>query len=192
MTGTLETALENQKNYSDPDSMIYYAGIKEFIDGIVVAHTGYLIDAYSDKPDIDHEFWASDLEYNARRVMEYHKHGIHLHFHAVGDGGVRRAIDMYEAALAADGDTGSRMSIEHLDMSDPADWARMAKAGIICSVQPQHLALYPRPPTISKPSRRSLKTAAALSRLPKRNSASSQSALETAWPVSSVSSAPTR
>ena len=144
MTGTLETALENQKNYSDPDSMIYYAGIKEFIDGIVVAHTGYLIDAYSDKPDIDHEFWASDLEYNARRVMEYHKHGIHLHFHAVGDGGVRRAIDMYEAALAADGDTGSRMSIEHLDMSDPADWARMAKAGIICSVQPQHLALYPR------------------------------------------------
>lgn len=91
MTGTLETALENQKKYSDPDSMIYYAGIKEFIDGIVVAHTGYLIDAYSDKPDIDHEFWASDLEYNARRVMEYHKHGIHLHFHAVGDGGVRRA-----------------------------------------------------------------------------------------------------
>ena len=144
MTGTLETALENQKKYSDPDSMIYYAGIKEFIDGIVVAHTVYLIDAYSDKPDIDHEFWASDLEYNARRVMEYHKHGIHLHFHAVGDGGVRRAIDMYEAALAADGDTGSRMSIEHLDMSDPADWARMAKAGIICSVQPQHLALYPR------------------------------------------------
>lgn len=143
MTGTLETALENKEAYSDPDSMIYYAGIKEFIDGIVVAHTGYLLEPYSDNPEANREFWASDLDYNAKRVMEYHKHGIHLHFHAVGDGAVRRALEMYEAAVAADGDTGSRMSIEHLDMSAPEDWARMAKAGVICSVQPQHVALYP-------------------------------------------------
>ena len=45
--------------------------------------------------------------------------------------------------MQKNGETASRMSIEHLDMSSPKDWARMSKAGIICSVQPQHLALFP-------------------------------------------------
>ncbi|MEG1191205.1 MAG: amidohydrolase [Oscillospiraceae bacterium] len=144
MPGTLEDALENKAKYGDPDKKIFFAGIKEFIDGIVVAHTGLLLDPYTDDPDANYNFWATDLEYNAARVKEYHKHGINLHFHAVGDGAVRKAIEMYEAALLENGETGSRMSIEHLDMSAPQDWARMAKAGIICSVQPQHLALYPK------------------------------------------------
>lgn len=144
LTGTIEEALEHREKYSDPEQMIYYSGIKEFIDGIVVARTGLLLEPYTDDADANYNFWATDLEYDAQRVKEYHKHGINLQFHAVGDGAVRKTIEMYEDAIAENGKTASRMSIEHLDMSSPADWARMAKAGIICSVQPQHLALYPK------------------------------------------------
>ena len=142
MTGTLEEALESKKQHGAPDQMIYFAGIKEFLDGIVVAHTGLLIDPYTDDANANYNFWATDLEYDAQRIKEYQKHGIHLHLHAVGDGAVRKGIEMYEAAIAENGKTDARLSIEHLDMSAPEDWARIAKAGIICSVQPQHLALY--------------------------------------------------
>ena len=143
LTGTIEEALEHTGKYGDPEQMIYYSGVKEFVDGIVVAHTGLLLDPYTDDADADYNFWATDLEYDAQRVKEYHKNGINLQFHAVGDGAVRKTIEMYEDAIAENGETASRMSIEHLDMSSPKDWARMSKAGIICSVQPQHLALFP-------------------------------------------------
>ena len=48
LTGTIEEALEHTGKYGDPEQMIYYSGVKEFVDGIVVAHTGLLLDPYTD------------------------------------------------------------------------------------------------------------------------------------------------
>lgn len=141
MCDKLETALEHKESFGNPWARIYYTGIKEFIDGIVTAHTGLMLAPYADDAQACYSFWATDLRYDAQRVKDYQKNGINLQFHAVGDGAVRKAVDMYEDALKENGPTDARLSIEHLDLSSPDDWPRIGQAGIVCSVQPQHLTL---------------------------------------------------
>ena len=51
------------------------------------------------------------------------------------------ALDMYEKAIKSNGKTKSRLSVEHLDLTDPADQKRLGKLGVIASVQPPHITL---------------------------------------------------
>ncbi len=47
--------------------------------------------------------------------------GWRVHIHAIGDRAVRVALDGYEAARQANGDSGNRHTIAHLQLVDPAD-----------------------------------------------------------------------
>jgi predicted amidohydrolase YtcJ len=58
--------------------------------------------------------------------------------HAIGDGAVRTTINGYAAARAANGVRDSRHRIEHIELIDRADIARLGALGITASLQPTH------------------------------------------------------
>ncbi|MFI5226425.1 MAG: amidohydrolase, partial [Candidatus Limnocylindrales bacterium] len=63
--------------------------------------------------------------------------GIATTIHAIGDRALRVAVDALEPVA---GRTAVRPRIEHLQLADPADLPRLARAGIAASIQLIHLA----------------------------------------------------
>lgn len=59
-----------------------------------------------------------------------------VHFHAIGDGAIRQALDAVEAALLANGNRGNRHHVSHLELIDPADIPRFAKLHVVANFQP--------------------------------------------------------
>lgn len=60
------------------------------------------------------------------------RHGLAVAVHAIGDAALEIALDAFEATRAAG-------SIEHAQLADPKQIARLARLGVAASVQPAHL-----------------------------------------------------
>ena len=77
-------------------------------------------------------------EHFVAACIEADRLGFQIAVHAIGDAGVRRTIDAYEAVQNANGVRDSRHRIEHLEVMHPSDIPRLAKLGIVASIQPGH------------------------------------------------------
>ena len=62
--------------------------------------------------------------------------GFQVHFHAIGDGAVRQALDAVEAARTANGELGHRHHISHIQLIHPDDQPRFRKLGVVANFQP--------------------------------------------------------
>jgi predicted amidohydrolase YtcJ len=69
-------------------------------------------------------------------VTKLDAEGFQVHFHAIGDGAIRHALDAIEAARARNGNLGRRHHISHLQLIDPADIPRFRPLGVIANFQP--------------------------------------------------------
>jgi predicted amidohydrolase YtcJ len=58
--------------------------------------------------------------------------------HAIGDRGIRMALDAYEAAAKQNGPRDRRHRVEHVEAIDAADASRFAALGAVASMQPLH------------------------------------------------------
>ncbi|MFE5296282.1 amidohydrolase [Streptomyces sp. NPDC056632] len=67
-----------------------------------------------------------------------------IHFHALGDRGVREALDAVEAAVTANGRRGNRHHLAHLQVVHPDDIARFARLGALANIQPLWAAHEPQ------------------------------------------------
>jgi len=68
-------------------------------------------------------------------VVDMDRRGIQVHVHAIGDAAVREALDAFQAAREANGVTDNRHHIAHLQLIDPADYARFADLGVTADFQ---------------------------------------------------------
>ncbi len=111
--------------------------IKLFMDGVIEAYTGLLVDEYTDRPGI---CGASnyEIDYFNRIVAKADRLGLQIFVHSVGDGGVRRVLDAYSEAARLNGPRSRRHRIEHIEIIHPLDVQRFAKLGVIASMQPLH------------------------------------------------------
>ena len=66
------------------------------------------------------------------------RHGFQPATHAIGDGGNRMILDVYQAALAEVAARDARARVEHCQILDPADLPRFASLGVVASMQPTH------------------------------------------------------
>ena len=67
------------------------------VDGVIESHTAAMLEPYTDDPSLKGKlFWDPD-KYKAA-VAELDKRGLQLFTHAIGDYGVRTALDGYENA----------------------------------------------------------------------------------------------
>ena len=111
------------------------AGIKLVSDGTVDGCTAAMLLPYTTGSNED-PIWDSR---SMNAVVEAaDAAGLQIAIHAIGDRAIRQAIDALEAAAQVNGTSGRRHRIEHLEVTDEADLGRLAKAGIVASMQPVH------------------------------------------------------
>jgi predicted amidohydrolase YtcJ len=115
--------------------MLHCDRVKVFIDGVMETLTALMLDDYPGHPGNKGAPLFSAEEFN-EIVTRADRHGLQVSTHAIGDGGVRRTLDAYEAAQKANGKRDSRHRIEHIELIDPADIPRLKDLGVVASLQP--------------------------------------------------------
>src|SRR5215218_9510589 len=127
------------------------AGIlKGFVDGVIDARTAAVLEPYEDDTSTGLPAWTpGKLD---AFVAEADRRGWQVELHAIGDRGVRMALDAFERAAAANGawhgdphgtgaapgTHGRRHRVEHVEMLDDADVPRFGRLGVVASMQPYH------------------------------------------------------
>jgi len=115
-------------------------GIKLFIDGVIESKTALLLEPYADGSG---ETGVPDMDPQAYHeiVVAADALGMDVATHAIGDWGVRLALDAYEAAQRVNGGRRDRRHrVEHIEVSHPSDIPRFARLGVTASMQPLHAA----------------------------------------------------
>ena len=62
--------------------------------------------------------------------------GFQCHFHAIGDGAIRLALDALQAARAKNGPSPHRPHLAHIELIHPDDLPRFAQLGAVANMQP--------------------------------------------------------
>lgn len=123
-----------QKQYGSP--RLQFNTIKLFMDGINENRTGAMLKAYSDNPDYVGNTMLS-VEELRDFLIELHEEKFDLHIHIIGDMAARRVLDGVEAAQQQVGDSFyPRVTVAHIEFTDPADLERFAELGIIANFTP--------------------------------------------------------
>jgi predicted amidohydrolase YtcJ len=118
--------------------LLRFGAVKGYVDGVIEAHTAAMLEPYSDDPaqGAGKPNWEPAALDAAVTVAD--RAGLQVYLHAIGDRGVRMALDAHEAALRANGRTDRRGRIEHIETIAPADYPRFKALGVIASMQPLH------------------------------------------------------
>ncbi len=110
---------------------------KFFIDGVIETGTAWLYEP-DNKGEGVTPFWPDPDKY-AAAVKLFAGAGFQCATHAVGDRGVRCALDAYRAAGAA---PGIRHRIEHIEQLTDEDLPRFREQDVVASMQPLHMLAY--------------------------------------------------
>ena len=119
------------------DDWIDAGAVKFMVDGVVESHTAAMFRPYADDPSLKGKLFWDPAKYKAA-VAELDKRGLQLFTHAIGDYGVRTALDAYENAEKRNHGRDHRPRIEHIETIALSDIPRFGKLGVIASMQPLH------------------------------------------------------
>ena len=140
---------------NDPASKLRFSQVKIYTDGEISHTTAALLEPYLAFPlagDLGLEYF--DPSRLTRYISELESVGFDFHIHAIGDRGVRHALDAIAAAEAANcsgatrgarcGDRRHRLT--HIELVHPDDVPRFSELDVIADIQmsspyvePQHL-----------------------------------------------------
>lgn len=109
--------------------------VKIYADGALGSRGAKLIEPYHDAPDTDGFIVFNDDFYDNVCKKAY-DNGFQVCIHAIGDGGVRKSIDIYSKYLIGHNDL--RWRIEHSQVVHPNDLNRYNEYNIIPSIQATH------------------------------------------------------
>lgn len=135
--------LEQRKDWRRPNLDV--DSVKIYLDGVIESGTGALLQPYED------ESFALGLSfYTQEQLNEYFTRfdamGLQVHVHAIGDAAIRMALNGFEAMRVANGVSGNRHHITHLQLISAEDLPRFAAMDIGATFQT--LWAYPDPAAI--------------------------------------------
>jgi predicted amidohydrolase YtcJ len=119
------------------DERLRIGGVKIFSDGALGAHTAHMFAPFDDEPD-NYGIAVATAEHLREVVGKASQAGIAAFVHAVGDRANREVLDAIEASREAGDGLELRHRIEHAQILHPDDLPRLAKLGVIASMQPIH------------------------------------------------------
>lgn len=109
--------------------------VKFFADGVIEAGTGFLLEPYEDAPHTcGLPNWTAEGLKEAVRAFD--ADGFQIHIHAIGDAGIRMALDAIEHAAQLNGARDRRPVIAHTQLVHPADRIRFAPLGVVANFEP--------------------------------------------------------
>ncbi|MFI6603991.1 amidohydrolase [Nonomuraea sp. NPDC050536] len=124
--------------------------VKFFADGVIEGGTAAMLEPYTDAPhSCGMPVW--DPKALAEAVVAVDADGFQVHIHAIGDGGIRAALDAVALAVRTNERWDRRPVIAHTQLVDPADLARFAELGVIANFEPLWAQLDPLQTELSVP-----------------------------------------
>jgi predicted amidohydrolase YtcJ len=109
--------------------------IKFFADGVIESGTGFLLEPYEDAPHTcGLPNWTAEGLQEAVRAFD--ADGFQIHIHAIGDAGVRMALDAVHQTARLNGPRDRRPVIAHTQLVHPDDMPRFAELGVIANFEP--------------------------------------------------------
>jgi predicted amidohydrolase YtcJ len=112
--------------------------VKMMLDGVAETHTAAMLEPYLDADGCATEHAGLDFIDPAelpRFVTALDREGFQVHFHALGDRAVRNALDAIEAARIANGASGLRHHLAHIQVVHPDDIPRFAALSATANMQ---------------------------------------------------------
>jgi predicted amidohydrolase YtcJ len=128
------------------DDTLRFAGVKLYMDGALGSQTAAMLDPYEGQPENRGLLTTTEAEVE-RLARDATTGGIGVAIHAIGDRAVHAALDGIELALRAEATQAEengvparrrRIRLEHVQLARTDDIARMARLGVVASVQPFH------------------------------------------------------
>jgi predicted amidohydrolase YtcJ len=112
--------------------------VKIFLDGVIENFTALLLEPYLDAAGTPTENLGipmADREALPLHVTRLHREGFQVHFHAIGDGAVRLALDAVQAAVESEGRRDLRHHVAHIQLVHPDDVPRFGRLSVIANAQ---------------------------------------------------------
>jgi len=113
--------------------------VKLMLDGVAEVFTASMVDPYLDERGqltTNRGIDFIDPEALKGYVTQLDAAGLQPHFHALGDGAVRSALNAIQAARAANGMSDTRPHLAHIQIVHPDDVPRFAPLGAVANAQP--------------------------------------------------------
>jgi hypothetical protein len=113
--------------------------VKIMQDGVIETFTAALLEPYLDPcgdPTDNRGISFLDRATLHRVVATLDAAGFDVHVHALGDGAVRDVLDAVEAARSANGPSGGRHLLAHVQVVQSQDIARFRRLGAAANLQP--------------------------------------------------------
>lgn len=123
------------------DSWLRFGGVKGFVDGSLGSATALMVEPYTDLP-LSSGLLADQMYPDGimfERILAADRAGLPVSVHAIGDKANQLLLDIFEAVAKENGTRDRRFRIEHAQHLLTEDIQRMARLGILASVQPGHL-----------------------------------------------------
>lgn len=121
------------------DDWIRLAGVKGFVDGSLGSTTAAFFDPYLDEPTSRGLMVTSEDSLRAW-IGGADSAGVQVVVHAIGDRANALLLDIFDSVAAANGERDRRFRIEHAQHLRQEEIERMARTGVIASMQPYHAA----------------------------------------------------
>jgi predicted amidohydrolase YtcJ len=113
--------------------------VKLFVDGIIENRTALLVAPYLEadgRAGAERGIPMVEPQLLRQAVTALDAAGFQCHFHAIGDGAIRLALDALDAARTANGPSPHRPHLAHIELIHPDDLRRFAALGAVANMQP--------------------------------------------------------
>jgi predicted amidohydrolase YtcJ len=119
------------------DHWLRLAGVKGYVDGSLGSTTALFYEPYLDAPDTK-GLMVTPEDSLRQWIGAADSAGLQAAVHAIGDRANGVILDIYDSLARAHGPRDRRFRIEHAQHLRPSDIQRIARSGVIASMQPYH------------------------------------------------------
>jgi len=133
----LDAAIQAGLQSGFGDERLRIGGVKAFADGALGARTADMLEPFEGEPG-NYGIAVADAGQLRDLVAKAARAGLASFVHAIGDRANRHVLDAFEASRQAGLGLNLRHRIEHVQILHPADLPRLARLGVVASMQPIH------------------------------------------------------